>query len=316
MKKILKIIAKVLGGIIGGVFCLLFIAWISFFISKYFIFSDYYSIRSKVARNPGMNNGYVPQGCTYNDDEDYYITAGYMKDESASRIYKVDKKNRKITYYSLSSNGQDFLGHTGGIQYAKGYFYIANESDGLYKFSASLLKDNKTVEIGSPIQVNNHSSFVFSDDTYLYVGEFNNDKGYPCYNEIQYNGKTQRAIVTKYALDNFEKALEIYSIPNEIQGFAVTPSEKIVLSRSWALYKSDYFIFEPEDLIDTKQTYDGAKVYFLDRENCSKSFKALPMSEDLDYADGKVLCMSECACNKYILGKFYFDFFIYGLKID
>ena len=315
MKKILKIIAKVIGGIVGGAVALFLLAWIGLAIGKYFIYWDYYKIRSKEARNPGLNNGYVSQGCTYNDDEAYYVTAGYMADDTVSRLYKIDKKNKKITYYTMTSGGKDFYGHTGGLQYTGGYFYLANESDGVYKFSASLLGDNKTVEIGSPIMVNNHSSYIFSDDKYIYVGEYNDDNNYPCTNEIVYNGKIHRAIVTKYAVNDLSKPLEIYSVENNMQGFAVTPAGNIVLSRSYALYSSNFYVYTPESLIDTGKTMDGAKVWFLDKEN-ARDIKAPPMSEDLDYKDGKIIYMAEFACNKYIVGKLFFDYFIYGLRLE
>ena len=49
MKKILKIIAKVIGGIVGGAVALFLLAWIGLAIGKYFIYWDYYKIRSKEA---------------------------------------------------------------------------------------------------------------------------------------------------------------------------------------------------------------------------------------------------------------------------
>ena len=316
MKKILKIFGIALSCLVGGAIALFILAWIVTGIGQFFYFGSCHKIRNIEARNPGMTKGYVPQGCTYNDAEEYYLTAGYMADGSESRIYKIDKKNKKIRFYTMTSEGNAFYGHTGGIQYTGGFFYLANESDGVYKFSADLLDENDTVEIGSVIHVNNHSSYIFSDDKYLYVGEYNDDNKYPCTNEVVYQGKVHRAIVTKYALNDLTKPLEIYSVPNNIQGFAVTKSGRLVLSRSYALYPSDFFIFADDKKHDTYETMQGAPVYFLDRDDTTQSIKAPPMSEDFDLKDGKIIYLSECACDKYILGKLFFDYFIYGLKID
>lgn len=281
-------------------------------IVRRFQYTDYYKIMNRVSKNPGMNSGFVSQGVTYNDDEDYYVTLGYMKNGSASRVYKIDSKKR-VTYYTLTSEGKDFTGHTGGIQYFNGKFYIANESDGIYQFpSSALLKKSETIEIGKPAKVNNNSSFIFADDDYLYVGEFNNDKAYKTNNSITYKDTTQNAIVSKYKGNNFSKPVAVYSIPNEIQGFAITPSGKIVLSRSWGLSSSDFFIYNSPEKTNLK--YDGAPVYFLD--NCITDLKAPFFSEDLDIANGKIIYLSESACNKYIVGKFYFDYYIYSLDID
>lgn len=316
MKKIAKIIGKCFGFVFGGIIALFVLAWMTLAVGKYFIYADYYRIWSREARNPGLNKGYVPQGCTFNDDENYFVTVGYMKDESASRIYKIDKKNRKIQYYSLVSEGENFYGHTGGIQYARGNFYIANESDGIYEFSAKLLGSQNVVEIGSAIKIDNHSSFVFSDDEFLFVGEFNDDKKYACNNEFSFNGKTHKAMVAKYDFGDFENPVALYSIPNQIQGFAITDEGTIVLSRSYGMVSSNFYIFNSWAIEDTGAEINGAKVYFLDKDNASKNLKAPAMSEDLDYRNGKVLYLSESACNKYVLGKFFADFFIYGLKIE
>lgn len=308
MKKGLKITLSVLGIIAAIIVAAIVIANIV----RRFQYTEYYKIMNRVSKNPGMNSGFICQGVTYNDDEDYYVTLGYMKNGSASRVYKIDSK-KNVTYYSLKAEGKDFTGHTGGIQYFNGKFYIANESDGIYQFpSSALLKKSDFVEIGTPKKVNNNSSFIFADDDYLYVGEFNNDKAYKTNNQITYKDKTQNAIVTKYKGDDFSKPVSIYSIPNEIQGFAISSSGKVVLSRSWGLSSSDFFVFDNPEKTNLK--YDGAPVYFLD--NYSKDIKAPFFSEDLDVANGKIIYLSESACNKYIVGKFYFDYYIYSLNIE
>ena len=60
----------------------------------------------------------------------------------------------------------------------------------------------------------------------------------------------------------------------------------------------------------------GAPVYFLDRNDVTEDIVAPPMSEDLDLVDGKIIYLSECACDKYVLGKLFFDYHIYGLDLE
>lgn len=311
--KILKIILKIIGFFFGGIAGLFLLAILALHVAKYFIYSDYYKIVKRDGRNPGLNSGYVSQGCTYNDDENYFVTVGYMKDGSVSRIYKYDPETKKSNYYELYSKGKPFYGHTGGIQYTKGDLYIANESDGIYKFPTSYLKNSDAIDIGSPIKVNNNSSFIFSDDKFIYVGEFGNFTTYPCHNDFSYNKIDHHSIVTKYAIDDFETPLAIYSIPNEIQGFAITNSGAIVLSRSYGVSDSNFFVYRGRDIIDTNHSYGGAKIYFLGEP--TENIKAPAMSEDMDIKDNKIIYLAETACNKYIFGKFFFDFFIYSLDI-
>lgn len=293
-------------------------------IYKRIAYGEFYSKTENIGSILGLNDGYIPQGLT--EYKDGFITAGYMDDDSASRIYvdiprKEDatgKETRFQTFVTLYSCGKPFYGHTGGLQYEGGYFYLANESDGLYKFKANFIDNitedgNNIVDIGAPILLNNHTSFVYSNSDFLYVGEFNNDKEYKCINEITYNGTTHKAIITKYNLNDLKTPIAIYSIPNEIQGVCVTKDGTMVLSRSYSVYPSNLMIYEQKDIIKTDLIYDNTPVYFL--QEPTKNIKAPAMTEDLDYYNDKILVHFESASNKYFFGKFFFDFKIKALEL-
>jgi hypothetical protein len=285
---------------------------------KYLIYKDYYSILSEVADNPGLNDGYVPQGLTYVDEADVFVTCGYMKDGSASRLYVVNPNNNEYYFLTLKHNGEDFKGHTGGIAYNDGDLLLANESDGVYRFSySSIDEDNSDVDIGSAIPIgNNHSSFIFADDDYVYIGEFNDDRQYPTNNEYTYEGKTQRAIVEKFDVSdkNFNNVMASYSIPNSVQGCAITSSGRLVLSQSYGLNSSHIMVYSSSSMVKIGENSNGKPIYFLlDPEI---DIMAPPMSEDLDYVAGKIVYACESASNKYYFGKFYLDYKIHGLKID
>ena len=318
--KIVTKVLKIVGIIILSIVALfiLFIGGMNIF--KHFYYKDYYEVSTKVGKIAGLNHGFVPQGLTYYDNYNNgsggFISAGYMADNSASRIYAVDDKTGEKTYFTMTSNNEPFFGHTGGLQYENGWFYLANESDGLYKFKSSLLDqaDSRgSIEIGSPIHMNNHTSFVFSDFNYLYVGEFNNDGKYSCTNSITYNGIKHNAIVCKYDIEGLSAPMAVYSIPNEIQGFCIKEDGTIILSRSYSVTSSNFFIYKPEDIIATGQEYDGAPVYFLGEP--SLNITAPAMSEDLDLYNGKIITHFESACNKYYFGKFFFANYIVGLDL-
>lgn len=309
--KCLKIITIILSVIIGLAGILLLVLNIG----KHIIYKDYYSIRKTAAKNPGLSEGFIPQGLTVIEDEGCFVTAGYMTKEMPSRLYKVDMKTNKFRHYEMTSNGAPFFGHTGGVQYAAGYIYLANESDGVYRFKAELLDDSEKVEIGSPLIVNNNSSFIFADETFLYVGEFNDDEKYKTDNHLEYEDKSNNAIVSKYKLTDLSKPVRIYSIPNQIQGFAVLENDTIVLSKSYGLAHSEYLIYKGRrDILETTVRKDGAKVYFLTEPTAV--LLGPPMSEDLDVYEGKVVTLTESATNKYIFGKLLFETKINSLDID
>ena len=264
-----------------------------------------------------MSENFVPQGITHCDN--LFVTVGYMADDTNSRIYTVDYITGEVKHFPLISDGRSFVGHTGGIQYSNGYFYLANEGNSLYKFTAASVyqKNGTKIEIGLPIKLNSNTSFVYGKENFLYVGEFHKNPEYPCTNEISYNGQTHYAIVEKYDISDLSKPLAVYSIPELVQGFCVKSDGTIVLSTSWSVNSSKFYIYEPEKIIKTGTSYNGADLYFLTEP--SKTVKAPAMSEDLDIITiqnhEKVITMFESACNKYVFGKFFFANYIASLGL-
>ena len=319
MKKTKKIICTTLISIACVIVGLLLIVFGGNTIASRIKYHEFYSLKTKEVKNPGLFDNYVPQGITYNDDEGYYATCGYMKDEQTSRIYTVDAKSEKEQMYLLTSEGQSFTGHTGGLQYSKGYFYLASEQDGVFCFSSTAVNGSGTIEIGKPIHVNNNSSFVFSDYEFIYVGEFARIPLYPCSHEISYDGITHTAIMTKYKISDsgkadFEKPLAIYSIPDEVQGVGVTKNGTIIVSRSWGITFASYDIYKTDKIIDTGDKYDGVPLYFLTEP--SRVIHSTYFSEDIDIVGDKMISLTEAASNKYHVGKLIFDFNIFSFDLD
>ncbi len=314
--KILSVIFKIFGIILFSVIAIVFLAWLGLNVFKHIHYKDYFSVLDKVAKNPGLSDDFVPQGITSYDD--FFVTVGYMSTDENSRIYIVDKISGKTKYFSLVSEGEGFTGHTGGLQYINGFFYLANEGNALYKFPAEVIyEEESNIEIGSPIKMNNNTSFVFAKDDYLYVGEFHKEVNYPCDNVISFGKKTHNAIVSKYDITDLTKPVAIYSIPEMIQGFCIKDDGTIILSSSWGLNSSNFYIYSPEKVAKTDIIYDDVPVFFLTEP--SKIVKAPAMSEDLDIvnlSDGseKVVTMFESASNKYLYGKFFFANYIATLS--
>lgn len=309
LKKSLSILKYFLIGLV----IVLITIWCTLIIFGLINYKDGFAIRTKITKNPGLSDGYVPQGLTWNYDDQCFYTTGYMEDESASRIYKINPETKEEEVYILKSNGQDFCGHTGGLQYTDGYFYLANEGTGLFIFPANSVTEDKTIEIGNPIQVNNHSSFVFTKGDFVYVGEFNDSEKYICTNDFSYDGINHKAIVSKYSKDDFSSPVAIYSIDDHIQGFAIMEDGTIVLSKSFWFDPSEFLIYKPEQQNMTGEYMQDVEVCFLGEP--SKVISLPPMSEDLDIYNGKIIYMCESASKKYIFGNLYFDRFIYSLDI-
>lgn len=317
ISKPLIILFKFFCVLVGFVLALVLLVLLGLNLFKFGYYNEYFSLLSKEAKNPGLSENFVPQGITHCDN--LFVTVGYMADDTNSRIYTVDYITGEVKHFPLISDGRSFVGHTGGIQYSNGYFYLANEGNSLYKFTAASVyqKNGTKIEIGLPIKLNSNTSFVYGKENFLYVGEFNKNPEYPCTNEISYNGQTHYAIVEKYDISDLSKPLAVYSIPELVQGFCVKSDGTIVLSTSWSVNSSKFYIYEPEKIVKTGTSYNGADLYFLTEP--SKTVKAPAMSEDLDIITiqnhEKVITMFESACNKYVFGKFFFANYIASLGL-
>ncbi len=314
MKKTLKLILKILIITLVIAVGIVLLALVGMNIAKFAIYSDYYSIESSLCTNPGLGDGFVCQGiCAYEDDGKIFVS-GYMDDHSASRIYVTDTDNKSY-FVSLLVDGKPFDGHAGGVSVHEKTVYVGSEGK-LYTFSVDLLlnaKNGDSVEMGRGIEVNNEASFVFADDEHVYVGEFHDGDMYVTNHPYETDIGTQYAIVSRYLHDDLSKPDRVYSIRDKVQGFCLTDEGKIVLSTSFGLSDSHFYVYNEAEAVDSGLTLDGVDVYYLTK--CIKDIKAPAMSEGLDVRAGKVITLYESASNKYLYGKFFFANHIVELDI-
>lgn len=301
--------ANILQGLfvfIAIILCLALVLLGGLNIAKFFIYDDYYSIEETVCTNPGLNDGFVCQGIAISEENGKILVSGYMSDKSNSRIYVTDLDSNSY-YVELTRNGgEKYTGHAGGIAITGNTVYISNGSK-LYVFSLSDVlsaKNGDKIDIGSGVKVNSAASFVFSDENYVYVGEFNNPAEEQKEHIYETPNGTNHSIVEQYSHNDLENPIKIYSIGDYVQGVCFTPDGRIVFSTSYGLTSSNYYVYRESDATDSGNVLDGAPVYYLGE--CVQHIEGPAMSEDMDWYNGKILTLSESACNKYIFGKFFF----------
>ena len=305
MKKILKLALKIALAALAGILALVILVLGVLNVAKFMIYSEYYSAKDNLCKNPGLSDGFVCQGICSVDGTDKILVSGYMKDKTPSRIYVTDTDNDSY-YVELSRSGKEFTGHAGGISMNGDTVYIANGSR-LYSFPLTALLDaseGQTVEIGEGVEVNNSASFCYADDKYVYVGEFHDGGKYVTEHPYETAEGTHYAIVSRYTHDDLTAPDKIYSIRDKVQGICFTPDGKVVMSTSYGLTDSHYYVYNESDARDSGEVLDGAPVYYL--EECQKDAKGPAMAEGLDYLDGKIITLTESASDKYIFGKFFF----------
>lgn len=314
MKRILRLTLRIAFYALTAVLALVMLTTSILNIAKFAIYSEYYSIKENVATNPGLSDGFVCQGICAVDGTDKILVSGYMNDKSPSRIYVTDTDDNAY-FVTLSKVGDNFTGHAGGIATNGDTVYIANGSR-LYSFPLSSVLDAKegdVVEIGEGVKVNNSASFCYADENYIYVGEFHDGGKYVADHEYDTAEGKHCAIVSRYTHDDLEHPDKIYSIRDRVQGICFTPDGKVILSTSYGLTDSHYYVYSDADAKDSGETLDGAPVYYL--EDCLRDIKGPAMAEGIDYKSGRIITLTESASDKYIFGKLFFANKIVSLEI-
>lgn len=304
---------KVTSIVVASIFAVLGIVMILWYFGG--SYGSFYAKTNKEFEIAGLNDGFIPQGITFDEQTETFLTSGYMKDGSASRIYVVNAKTGATTkFFTLKDGEASYTGHAGGIATDGTSVWVAGEGK-VVRFDFAQIE---TVENGGSIQIvdafesGNGADFVTVEGNNLWVGEFQRDGSYDT-DETHFvetsDGKTNKALSFCYEIDNAQtygltsttptKAL---STPSLVQGMVVS-QDKIVLSTSYSL--PDSHIYTYNNILNgaAEKTFDfnGTPIdlYVLESEDLTDDLTAPCMSEEIVLADGKVYILFESACQKY-----------------
>ena len=332
--KILKWILKLICILLVSVIALFLLAWGGLNVAKVAIYPDYYNLGEQVSKIPALNDGFVPLGLDYDPQTDTYIHSGYNGEKI--ELYLVNDDTVK-SIVLLTPEGEQAKGHAGGVTRAEDYLYISDnheEGDGkvgylrIYRFSDIWnAKDGDSVKAIGQFTVDTSASFCFSDDNYIYVGEFYRPEAYETKPEHYFTtpaGDENKAILSAFPLgddgslaEDAKPAFSV-SITSQVQGFAITQEGKVMLSRSWGLTPS-YMEFHT-GWLDSGMTINTMGVdvplYYLDSSTRTENIKMPCFSEGLALVDGKVAVSFESACDKYIVGKLFFANKVMAFEIN
>lgn len=236
------------------------------------------------------------------------------------------------------------------------YYNIAEE----VLAKAALKTGDKSIQFTSSFKANNEASFCFFYDDgttsvtndKLYVGEFyhpskdiystaknhhvttlSGDKHYAFVNEYTSNtsadNKYGLTLITEDsvpAANRVPKIQKIISIPEKIQGFAITNSRQLVLSQSYGLPNSHLYYYDWREVTSTTSTsrasfatltgnnfeYEGVfkqsgvkytdssmYVYFADTSKLVRDYSIPAMAEGMCVNGDRVYVLFESGCYKY-----------------
>lgn len=316
MKKSVKILRNILIGIV---------AFVAVFFAGVFIYfrapvHSYYKVSKKAFVIPGEKDGFIAQGISYDAGDDLFYVTGYMLDGSASPIYMVNKTTKKCvkSVKMAKPDGTAYTGHAGGISVLNDKVYVAGgEEFNVYSIEKQAIKaaaDKSSVAISGEVDLNDTENgvgvaFTTTRNGMLYAGEFYRLPSYPTYpkHEIATADGVNNAIMIGLEPDGngFTPAVA-YSLPGNVQGASFAQG-KLYLSTSWGPAFSNIYVYD-EAKLSPKGTFSfqgkELPLYILDSTNLEETKKIAPMSEEIEYVDGRFYIMCESASNKYIFGKF------------
>lgn len=279
-------------------------------------YKHFYAKATEEFAVPGLDDGFTPQGLTYDAASQNFLATGYMKDGSASRVYVIGEDNK---YFTLKQNGNYYVGHAGGIATYGNYGYLVGDKQ-LYVFNladALELNNGESVNILATFDAPNGADFINIQDGKVYIGEFYHETKYPtrAKHHISTTNGMNHAVTYVYDIQDATDEHPYYfdinnptfaiSTTEKVQGMCIAPNGEVVLSTSWSLADSNIYIYKSLSELQT-QTFEFSdnltiNMYVLDSSNLLKTIAIPSMSEEVTLANGKVYVVFENACKKYKL---------------
>lgn len=287
----------------------------------------------KIARIPGLGDGFIPQGVCYSEAIGAWLCCGYTTDGSPSRLYVIGEDGKVAKMLLLQrENGDVYTGHAGGVSSSGEHIWISNAKKAFH-LTASAVEaagDGDSLAFDGYFGVGVNASFTFADDNYFWIGEYHSGDKYQTADSNHMttpDGSEHGAIIYGYELDDSarfgvdpDSPVIALSVRDIVQGFCVTDSGKYVLSTSAGAASSHLYIYDCTGKPSTGSISYGGKdvpLYCLDSEVLVDAVKMPHMSEDLDYHDGKVCIAFEAGAHKYGGGLIPFSLkHIMGFELD
>ena len=332
--KIFKRILKLFCILLTSVLALVLLVLGGLHAARFIIYPDYYAQGEAISKIPALYQGFVPQGLSYHPQTDTYFHSGYNGENIELYLVNGDAV-REIVLLTL--DGVQATGHGDGVAIEGDYLYIADctgHSEQRVGFlRVYCLEDILKAKDGDAIREIDHvildtpASFCFSDGNYIYVGEFYRADNYETVEHHHLTtpaGDENKAIFIALPLGENGSITEdtkpefAVSITSLVQGIAVTENGTVMLSRSWGLNNS-HIEFHDGWKDSGKEIAIGDNdlpLYYLDSSTMTKDLIMPAFSEALVIIDDKVAVSFESACNKYIVGKFFFANKVIAFPID
>lgn len=267
---------------------------------------------------PELEKGYVPQGFCYIDTHNLFAITYYRDDDDNSILVLMDAESgeRVKTVKLAYEDGDPCRAHVGGVADIGDSLLISSgKSVRRLKIADALnAEDYGYAFFCGKLATHMQASYVCAYENYLFVGQFytftpTNSYETPAEQRLYTpNGKRNYAMCEKYDLSDMDAVFSeesadpvmVISMPNDVQGIAFDGEIFATSSSATARNASKIRYY---NLVESEYTYNmaGADVplYFLTEKDAIKTVKIPPMSEGIDWFNGKVTGIFESGAQKF-----------------
>lgn len=280
---------------------------------------DYKDYTEYPCEVPGLEDGFVPQGICFVEKMEMFAISGYMPEDSNgnkqfSRIYFVNPETDESKMFIID----DFTGHAGGIACDGNDLWIssggsASSNGKIYHFTLDMFagESGSSVNYDGYFSVPVKGSVLYCDGDKLWVTEFyNDDKDSNKVNEDHHYSSNHAwscgydlPIQVDYSAKEKLVPNVVLSIPDKVQGMAITDDGEVVFSTSYGRRNnSKMYVFEnyTEWNTNTVNVFDNdVTLYVAKKKNRVISFKMPTLMEGIDYYNGSLYIIFESGAKAY-----------------
>lgn len=336
---------KVIAGVFVALMALLLVAFFGVNAFVRIVYGAFYADAAREFPIPGTDEGFIVQDLDELEDGTW-LFSGYVS-SGVSPVYALhaDGTVAKISIARL--DGSIYDGHGSGITSDASHVFLTDD-EGFLVFDIADLQNagsGATVHAIGRRALEFAPAFMNIEDGSLYLGTFYHPGSYESPDAHKMDtpgGDWNPAIMYAYPEDEkgafgfADQAACAFSLPARIQGACTTDDGQMVLSQSYGLASSHLLVYDltgaMEGAVSGDATgaasavaeeqgalfmADGREVplFFLDSANLVEDIVAPPMSEGIEWHEGKVYLSCESASNKYLFGKLYGAGVVYALSI-
>lgn len=280
---------------------------------------DYENYAGYPCEAPGLEDGFIPQGICFVENMGMFAISGYMPNDADgnkqfSRIYFVNPETNESKMFIIDG----YTGHAGGIASDGSDIWISSGGSSttngkIYHFTVDMFsgKSGATVAYDGYFSVPVKGSVLYCDGKRLWVSEFyNNDKDSNKVNKEHHYGSNHAwscgydlPLEIDYTAKEKVAPDVILSIPDKVQGMAITDNGEVIFSTSYGRRNdSKMHIFEQFTEWDsnTVTVFDtDVTLYVAKKKNRIIRFKMPTLMEGLDFYNGKLYVIFESGAKEY-----------------